>query len=210
MGFEPRDGVEYILAAMVFAHFSLILDSMRDVFQGQTEAMKLRTKSGVVALDRAMIGMIQQMRTERRRPMSMERAREAPAAEAPPPVVQPPAPQPAPQAAQPAPAQPAPQPAPARPAQTGPLPGLPTKPEPDILAAALAPPARPGPLAAAMASTSLSSGDSVLTRALLHPGEHNPTLRQHIADFERDLAAAQQLLAENPPPVPRKAVVAGE
>src|ERR1700688_4289114 len=55
LGFEPGDGLEYMLSTIAFGHFQFILDSMRDVFQGQTDAMKARTKTAIVALDRAML-----------------------------------------------------------------------------------------------------------------------------------------------------------
>src|SRR5258708_2825055 len=70
LGFEPRDGLEYMLSTIAFGHFQLILDSMRDVFQGQTDAMKARTKTTIVALDRAMLDMVKELRVTRRRPMA--------------------------------------------------------------------------------------------------------------------------------------------
>ena len=70
LGFEPRDGLEYMLSTIAFGHFQLILDSMRDVFQGQTDAMKARTKTTIVALDRAMLEMIRELRAVRRRPVA--------------------------------------------------------------------------------------------------------------------------------------------
>jgi hypothetical protein len=90
LGFEPRDGLEYMLSTLVFAHFELILDSMRDVFQGQLDSMKLRTKAGIVALDRTMLAFVKEMRTERRRPLARE-TRETPATSVPEPVVSTPA-----------------------------------------------------------------------------------------------------------------------
>jgi hypothetical protein len=90
MGFEPRDGLEYMLSIMAFGHFQVILDSMRDVFQGQTDAMKVKTKTTIVALDRAMLEMIKELRVVRRRPMARsaedarrEETRPMPAAAAP-------------------------------------------------------------------------------------------------------------------------------
>jgi hypothetical protein len=69
MGFEPRDGLEYMLTAMVVGHFNLLLDSMFDVFQGQTDPMKARTKTTIVALDRTMLGFVKEMAVSRRRPV---------------------------------------------------------------------------------------------------------------------------------------------
>jgi len=68
MGFAPKDGLEVMLASVVIGHFNLILDSMRDVFQGQAEPVKAKTKTTIVALDRAMLEMIKGLREERRRP----------------------------------------------------------------------------------------------------------------------------------------------
>jgi hypothetical protein len=70
MGMQPRDGLEYMLSTMLVGHFQLILHSMHEVFHGQTESMSARTKSTIVALDRAMIGMIKEFRVERKRPLA--------------------------------------------------------------------------------------------------------------------------------------------
>ena len=73
LGLTPRDGLEFMLSTLVVGHFNLILDSMREVFAGgQTEAMKARTKSTIVALDRAFIGMVKELGTERKRPMGKQ------------------------------------------------------------------------------------------------------------------------------------------
>jgi hypothetical protein len=68
MGFEPRDGLEYMLTTMVVGHYHLLLDSMSDIFQGQMDQMKARTKTTIVALDRSMLGFVKEMRVARRRP----------------------------------------------------------------------------------------------------------------------------------------------
>ena len=77
LGFEPRDGVEFMFSTVAVGHFSLILDAMRDVFQGQTDSVKARTKSGIVALDRAMLTMVKEFRMARARPVAEEARREA-------------------------------------------------------------------------------------------------------------------------------------
>ena len=64
MGFEPRDGHEYMLATMIVGHYQLILHSMRQVFQGQMDSMMARTKSGIVSLDRAMLAFGRDMRED--------------------------------------------------------------------------------------------------------------------------------------------------
>ncbi len=66
LGFEPRDGLEYMLSTLVFAHFNLILDSMHDVFQGQMDSMKARTKTTIVALDRSMLTLVKELREARK------------------------------------------------------------------------------------------------------------------------------------------------
>jgi hypothetical protein len=84
MGMEPRDGLEYMVSALLFGHFNLILDSMRDVFQGQTDSMKAKTKSGIVALDRAMLTLVKELREAKQRPVA-KYTEDAKQADAPPP-----------------------------------------------------------------------------------------------------------------------------
>jgi hypothetical protein len=81
-GLTPRDGLEYMLSSLAVGHFNLILDSLHEVFAGQTEAMKARTKSTIVALDRAFIGLIRELRTERKRPLMKWSETARPASEA--------------------------------------------------------------------------------------------------------------------------------
>jgi len=69
-GLTPRDGLEHMLSSLVVGHFNLILDSLHEVFAGQTESLKARTKTTIVALDRAFIGLIRELRTERKRPLA--------------------------------------------------------------------------------------------------------------------------------------------
>lgn len=71
LGFEPRDGLEYMIASLVFGHYHAILDSMRDVFQGQMDSVKAKTKSGIVGLDRMMLSYVREMRMVRRRPLAL-------------------------------------------------------------------------------------------------------------------------------------------
>ncbi len=149
MGFEPRDGVEYILSILVFGHFNLILDAMSDAFQGQTEAAKTRAKSSIVALDRALLATLRELRLQQKRPVARAPVH-APA--------EPPAHGETQTQAQPAATQkrPAPPAAARQPTQTAPLPGLPgqrpalDEPAPNV--------ATPGPRHAALASTCLASG----------------------------------------------------
>ena len=78
LGFLPRDGLEYILATLVFGHWGMILDSMRDVHVGMTASLKARTKSGIVQMDRAMMQMIEKLQAAGVRPaLAVRRARQA-------------------------------------------------------------------------------------------------------------------------------------
>jgi hypothetical protein len=70
MGFAPRDGLEYMLATMLVGHFNLILDSMHDVFLGQMETMKARTKTTITALDRTMLAFVRELRLAGMRPVA--------------------------------------------------------------------------------------------------------------------------------------------
>ena len=62
LGFQPRDPVELMLAGMVVTHVHLVQDSAREALHGQDEALKTRTKSTIVALDRGMIGLLKELR----------------------------------------------------------------------------------------------------------------------------------------------------
>ena len=76
LGFLPRDGLEYILATLVFGHWGMILDSMHDVHIGMTASLKARTKSGIVQMDRAMMDMVRELRAAAVRPALAARRRE--------------------------------------------------------------------------------------------------------------------------------------
>jgi hypothetical protein len=76
LGFLPRDGLDYILATLVFGHWGMILDSMHDVHVGMTAAMKARTKSGIVQMDRAMMDMVRVLQAAGVRPTLAERRAE--------------------------------------------------------------------------------------------------------------------------------------
>ena len=76
LGFVPRDGLEYMLSSMAVGHFHLILDSMRDVFHGQDDKLKAKTKTTIVALNRAMLETVREMRLEQKR--LVDRSAEAP------------------------------------------------------------------------------------------------------------------------------------
>jgi len=61
-GLQPRDAVEVLLAGMAVTHAYLIEDAARDVFHGQDDRLKARTRSAIVALDRGMLGFLKELR----------------------------------------------------------------------------------------------------------------------------------------------------
>lgn len=81
LGLAPRDGLELMLATLAFGHFQIILDSMGDVFRGQSDALKARTKTAIVPLGRAMLEMLKELRLAQVRPM-LQAAEQTPGAEA--------------------------------------------------------------------------------------------------------------------------------
>ena len=86
-GLAPRDGLEFMLATLAFGHFQLILDSISDVFHGQADALKAKTKSTIIPLGRTMLEMLRELRQVQLRPVigSAEAAiREATAETSPP------------------------------------------------------------------------------------------------------------------------------
>jgi hypothetical protein len=85
LAFEPRDPVEMMLAGLVVTHFHLISHAAHEAFGEQPEDVRPRARSGIVALDRAMVGFVKELRTAKTRPMegAEEVARsDAPAAQA--------------------------------------------------------------------------------------------------------------------------------
>jgi hypothetical protein len=76
LGMAPRDGLELMVATLAFAHFQIILDSMGDVFRGQSDALKAKTKTTIVPLGRAMLEIIRELRVVQKRP-SMQAAEDA-------------------------------------------------------------------------------------------------------------------------------------
>jgi hypothetical protein len=72
LGMAPRDGLEFMLATLAYGHFQIILDSMSDVFRGQADALKAKTKTTIVPLGRAMLDMIRELRLVQERPVVQE------------------------------------------------------------------------------------------------------------------------------------------
>lgn len=69
LSFQPRDPVEIMLAGMAVTNFQLILDSAHDALRGQLADLKGKTKSGVVALNRSVVGLMKEIRTAQTRAM---------------------------------------------------------------------------------------------------------------------------------------------
>jgi hypothetical protein len=74
LGLAPRDGLEFMLATLAYGHFQIIMDSMSDVFRGQTDALKAKTKTTIVPLGRAMLEMIKELRLAQVRPAMQSEA----------------------------------------------------------------------------------------------------------------------------------------
>jgi hypothetical protein len=70
LGFEPRDGLEFMLSTLVFGHYNMILDAMREVFQGQTGPAKTKSRSSVLALNRSMLALVKELRVAGSRPLA--------------------------------------------------------------------------------------------------------------------------------------------
>jgi hypothetical protein len=68
LAFQPRDPVELMFASMIVAHFHLVLHSAHEAFLESPEDLKPTTRAGIVALDRAMIGFVKELRVARIRP----------------------------------------------------------------------------------------------------------------------------------------------
>ncbi len=68
LSMDPRDGFEIMLSTSLVGHYYIILDSIRDALVGQTDGVKARTKSTLVAIDRQMLAFAKEMQTARHRP----------------------------------------------------------------------------------------------------------------------------------------------
>jgi hypothetical protein len=66
-GFKPRDAVEMMLVGMVIAHAHLLEDAVHDVYHGQDDHIKARSKASIAGLDRGMFGFMRELRTVQNR-----------------------------------------------------------------------------------------------------------------------------------------------
>jgi hypothetical protein len=68
MSFAPRDPVEIMFAGLTVVHYHLILDSTHDALRAELPDQKMRTRSGLVALDRTMVAHMKEIRAAQTRP----------------------------------------------------------------------------------------------------------------------------------------------
>jgi hypothetical protein len=173
MGFQPRDGLEYMLATMMVGHFNLILDSMLDVFLGQIDTMKARTKTTIVALDRSMLAFVRELRLAGTRPLAHGAAMAA-----------------ADRTMAGVTDQPAPEPESVTPAATQAAAPMPAETKP--AAARIVPPqTRPAETVKPRPAASAPNWAKPAAKK-----DDEGTFEQHIADFQQALEAATETLAE--------------
>ena len=86
-GFEPRDPVELMLAGMAVTHAHLIQDSVRDLVREQDNRLRARGKTTIVALGRAMVAFLKELRIARKRTPAISEAAEPRPESAPAPTV---------------------------------------------------------------------------------------------------------------------------
>ena len=70
MGFEPRDGMEYMLATLVQAQYEVILKATKDALQGTEDAASPKAISALAAMNRVMLSTIRALKTARERPLA--------------------------------------------------------------------------------------------------------------------------------------------
>lgn len=66
--FQPRDALESILADLAAAHARLILKSVTEVLATPPSPARAKSQSHLVALDRALLGFLRELRIARKRP----------------------------------------------------------------------------------------------------------------------------------------------
>ncbi len=70
LGFEPRDGAELMLATLIYGQMALILDATHEVFHAETAPQKHRARAGLLALNRALLGTMRELRLQQKRPLA--------------------------------------------------------------------------------------------------------------------------------------------
>jgi len=69
LAFQPRDAVEMMFAGMVVTHYHLITHTAHEVFAVRRDDPRGPSNSGIVALDRALVGFVKELRTAQIRPV---------------------------------------------------------------------------------------------------------------------------------------------
>ena len=180
LGFEPRDGLEFMLSSLIYGQVVVLLDAMHDVFHAEPGPQKHRARTGVATLNRALLSTLREFRLQKTRPAApnasapqAETATQTNPAPATPPTATPP-PGPRPEAE----AKPPPHP-PARPVQPQPQSPGPTRPMPEhplVKSANIPPEQDPDDgirLAANFAAFQKAHADARKTLAEAVPRAHN-------------------------------------
>jgi hypothetical protein len=72
VAFGPRDAVEFMLAGMIVSNYQLMLDATHDAFAGGANVPRGRGNPGVIALERAVTGLLKELRIAQTRPLAEE------------------------------------------------------------------------------------------------------------------------------------------
>jgi hypothetical protein len=69
LAFAPRDAVEFMLAGMIVSNYQLILVATHEAFVGDATVPRGKGNPGVVALERAVTGLLKELRIAQARPL---------------------------------------------------------------------------------------------------------------------------------------------
>jgi len=69
LAFMPRDPVEIMLAGLAVGHYHLILGSLHEAFGAAADGTARRVNSGIAGLDRALTGLLKELRIAQTRPL---------------------------------------------------------------------------------------------------------------------------------------------
>jgi hypothetical protein len=79
--FAPRDAVEFMLAGMIVSNYHLMLEATHEAFAGDATVSRGRGNPGIVALERAVTGLLKELRIAQARPLADEARVSAPSVE---------------------------------------------------------------------------------------------------------------------------------
>jgi hypothetical protein len=68
--FAPRDAVEFMLAGMIVSNYQLMLEATHEAFAGDATVSRGRGNPGIVALERAVTGLLKELRIAQARPLA--------------------------------------------------------------------------------------------------------------------------------------------